>query len=207
MNAIGLFALTLWPALALAQAQTGSPWKKLAQEDGMLIEARPMPGTRLREIRLTTASSLAPELIFNVIWNAKDQRDWVPNVKELRVLRSSDDEVVLYERIKIPVVQDRDYVLSLAKKIDKAAGIYQIFAVGKSELGPPPPSGVVRMTRLSSTYTIKALPEGGSQITYLSFGDPAGSVPAWLIRAADVKAPKDFVKAILKRAQKIADKR
>ena len=166
-----------------------------------------MPGTALREIRAQAHSALGPEAVFAVLWNVAVQHEFVPNVKDLRVLRQSEDEVVVYERVKIPVAQDRDYVLRLTKKVDAATRVYEVKAEGASELGPPPPRGVVRMTRLSSVFGVRPGRDGGSDITYTSFGDPAGSLPAWIIRAADVSGPRDFVRAILQRAEQNAAKK
>jgi len=182
-----------------AAAEPG--WRKLSEGEGMLIEARPMEDSRLREIRVQAWSPLPPEAIFAVIWNVGEQHEFVPNLQTLRVIRSSDEEIVVYERVKIPVVQDRDYVLRLTRRIDAATRVHQVFAEGKSELGPPPMRGVVRMTRLSSSFTIVPDPVGGSRLTYVSFGDPAGTIPEWIIRAADVRGPRDFVRALLRRAQ------
>lgn len=176
-------------------------WQQLDEGDGILVEGRPMPGTKLREIRVQAWSPLPPAAIFSVIWDVSAQHEFVPNVKELRVLRSAEEEVVIYERVKIPVVQDRDYVLRLTKKID--GPVHEVFAEGRSELGPPPPKNVVRMTRLSSHFLLRPS-DGGTRLSYVSFGDPAGKIPEWIIRAADVKGPKDFVRAILRRAQEEA---
>jgi hypothetical protein len=185
----------LSPALASAQAEP--PWHTLSDKEGMLIEGRPMPGTALREVRLRTRSPLPAEEIFATIWNVSDQASYVPNIKWLHVLAQGPEQVVIHERVHIPVAQDRDYVLRLTRKIDRVTGRYQVFAEGRSELGPPPEKGVVRMTRLWSTYTLVARPDGGSDVEYLSFGDPTGSLPAWIIRAADQRGPREFVRAIL----------
>src|SRR4029078_12272128 len=72
-------------------------WKKIADEKEMMTEARSMPGTALREIRVRTHSALPPEAIFSVIWNVAAQHEFVPNVKELRVLKTGEEEVVIYE--------------------------------------------------------------------------------------------------------------
>lgn len=184
-----------------AAAPSEGAWKELTKDGGILVEARPMQGTALREIRVRTHSLLEPEAIFAVIWNVSEQHEFVPNVKELKVLRASDEEVVLYERITIPIVQDRDYVLRLTKRVDERQRTYEVVAEGRSELGPPPAKGVVRMTRLSSRFTVTPAPEGGSLVTYVSFGDPTGNVPSWIIRTADVRGPRDFVRAILRRAE------
>src|SRR5262245_19046845 len=104
--------------LVAAHASADEGWKKLDEGGGMLIEGRPMAGTNLREVRVRAWSPLPPAAIFAVIWNVAAQHEFVPNVKVLRVLRASADEVVVYERVNVPVVQDRDYVLRLTKKIE-----------------------------------------------------------------------------------------
>ena len=191
--------LSLAAVVGGARADEEQGWSKLNEDAGLLVEARPVPGTALREIRVRVASPLSPAAIFAVLWDVAAQHDFVPNLRTVRVLRSSDDEIVVYERTKIPVVLDRDYVLRLTRHVDPATRVHEVFAEGLTE-GPPPPRGVVRMTRLSSHFVIEPGASGGSMITYTSFGDPVGKLPAWIIRAADVRGPRDFVRAILKRA-------
>ncbi len=175
-------------------------WKRLEEAHGVVVEGRAVSGSQLREVRVVAQCVASPQKLFEVLWDVRAQAQWVPNLKELRVLRSSDDEHLIYERVKIPVVQDRDYVLRMTKKIDAASGVYEIIGSGASELGPAPTSGVVRMTELRSRFTLAPSEGGGSRITYVSFGDPAGKIPMWIARAADVRGPKDFVVALIKRA-------
>ncbi len=181
-------------------AQPEAAWKTLAHDGPLVVEGRPAAASHLREIRVRGRVPVEPEALFAVLWDVSTQHEWVPNVKTLRVVRRADDEIVLYERVKIPVVQDRDYVLRLTRRVEPTTRVHEVIAEGRSELGPPPAQGVVRMTKLWSRFTIAPAPGGGSDLTYVSFGDPAGSVPAWIIRAADVRGPRDFVKALVKRA-------
>lgn len=197
---VGLVALVVPRARAWAEAD----WKKLSDEDGVLVEGRPRAGTDLREIRVRTHTRLPPEALFAVIWDVARQHEFVPNVKVLRVLRASDEEAVIYERVKIPVIQDRDYVLKLTRRIDPHSRVHEVFAIGASELGPRPDKGVVRMTRLESHFVLRPAADGGTDLSYESFGDPVGKVPRWIIRAADVRGPREFVRAMIKRAEQLA---
>ena len=60
------------------------------------------------------------------------------------------------------------------------------------------------MTRLQSRFELRPARDGGSDITYVSFGDPVGKVPRWIIRAADVRGPREFVRAMIKRAEQLS---
>ena len=107
-----------------------------------MIQGRPTGVGQLREIRLTTNSSLTPEQIFAVAWDVDSQHEFMPNVQELRVLQRSEEQVVVYQRVRIPVVQDRDYVLKMTKKVDLHTRVHQIFTEGRPDLGPPATRGI-----------------------------------------------------------------
>ena len=170
----------------------------MVSTDGVLsVWARPMNRTNLRELEVRAHSPIVPERIYEAIWDASWQGS-LPGVNTLRVLSKNDAQMVIYERLALPVVHDRDHVLALTRAHEGER--FRVEAADASTLGPPSPPGVVRMTDVRSRFALSRAGDGGTDLVYTSFGDPAGSAPAWITRAADERGARDFVRAIFAHA-------
>lgn len=190
MFAEALFALTL-----------AAPWERAGSEKGFDIEKRKAEGTKLFEVRVSGNVDLPPKAIFDVLWDVKSQAKFAPHLKRLDVLEEAADSVIVYEQVDVPAVTDRDYTLRLRRLTDDATQLYQVMAENADAKGPPPRADHVRMTKIWSIFSIEPA-DRGSFISYHSFGDPAGDIPAWLSNAAATKGPLDFVVAIVNEAKK-----
>jgi hypothetical protein len=179
-----------------------APWKSDGSEKGFTIEKRPAKTSGLYETRISGPVDLPPKAIFDVLWDVDSQKAFAPHVKRLDVLARQDDSVLIYEQVAVPAATDRDYVLRLKKSVDAQTGLYQVAA--EAAQGQPLDKDHVRMTNIWSQFTIEPGDNGGSVISYHSFGDPAGDLPTWLKNAAATKAPLDFVLAIVAEAKRRA---
>lgn len=187
----------MWLVLAPSLASAETPWKMLSVDGVLSVWARPMDQTNLREIEVRAHSPMVPERIYEAIWDASWQGS-CPGVKTPRVLSKGDAQTMNYERLALPVVHDRDHVLALTRAHEGER--FRVEAEGASTLGPPSPPGVVRMTNVCLRSALSRAGDGGTDLVYTSFGDPAGSVPAGISRAADERGPRDFVRAIFAHA-------
>ena len=161
---------------------------------------RQLPQKAAPIVRITTqVPDLTPAQLFATAWDVPTQLAWVPRLGRLTILKAAENEWVIYEQVKIPIAKDRDYVLRLRAVARGQGGRYEI----KAE--PPPPQevsqptdpGHIRMTDLWSQWTFTATAVGGTALSYESYGDPAGDLPAWLKKSAAVRGPSDFVKALI----------
>jgi hypothetical protein len=106
----------------------------------------------------------------------------VDRVSLSRVLKQGDGWLVVYQRLKLPIIDDRDYT---ARVTWGAAPDHQWVLFDTSGVvGPPPQRGVVRVTDHSGSWQLKPI-EGGRS-TFARFQthiDLGGSLPRWLARS------------------------
>jgi len=188
--------------LLVAPAAFALDWEKVSDKDGVLVERRAVPGLRVSAIRVTARSPLAPGAVFETIWKQQEHLEFVPYLKQLRILSDTGDERVAYEQLALPFVRDRDYTVRLRKRVDPAVDRYEILIESANDAGPPPDGGYVRVTNIRGSWTVEAGPDGkGSIVRYELQSDPGGIIPAWLVDRTQRHAAADLVRAMLKRTQ------
>jgi ribosome-associated toxin RatA of RatAB toxin-antitoxin module len=143
---------------------------------------------------------MAPGAIFETIWKQREHLEFVPFLKQLRILSDTGDERVAYEQLALPLVRDRDYTVRLRKRVDPALDRYEILIESANDAGPPPDGSYVRVTNIRGSWTVEAGPDGkGSVVRYELQSDPGGIIPAWLVNRTQRNAAADLVRAMLKR--------
>ena len=195
-----LAALLLTGGLLVAPAAFAVDWEKVSDKDGVLVERRAVPGLRVSAIRVTASSPMAPGAVFETIWKQREHLEFVPFLKQLRILSDTGDEHVAYEQLALPLVRDRDYTVRLRKRVDPAGDRYEILIESANDAGPPPDGSYVRVTNIHGSWTVEAGPDGkGSVVRYELQSDPGGIIPAWLVNRTQRHAAADLVRAMLKR--------
>jgi hypothetical protein len=89
---------------------------------------------------------------------------------------------VMYQQISVPTVSDRDMTLRLFKVPPAADGTLEMRWEAANELGPGPEKGFVRMSVVRGSWSVKPLEGGKARITFTTFSEPAGSIPAVFVR-------------------------
>ena len=200
--AVLLLLLLLLAGGLVAPAAFDRDWEKVSDKDGVLVERRAVPGLRVSAIRVTARSPLEPGAVFETIWKQQEHLEFVPYLKQLRILSDTGDERVVYEQLALPFVRDRDYTVRLRKHVDPAVDRYEILIESANDAGPPPDGGYVRVTNIRGTWTVEAGPDGkGSIVRYELQSDPGGIIPAWLVDRTQHHAAADLVRAMLRRTQ------
>ena len=186
----------------VAPAAFALDWEKVSDKDGVLVERRTVPGLRVSAIRVTARSPLEPGAVFETIWKQQEHLEFVPFLKQLRILSDTGDERVAYEQLALPFVRDRDYTVRLRKRVDPAVDRYEILIESANDAGPPPDRSYVRVTNIRGKWTVEAGPDGkGSIVRYDLQSDPGGIIPAWLVDRTQRHAAADLVRAMIRRTQ------
>jgi hypothetical protein len=132
-------------------------------------------------IELAAEGSFAapPEQVRRVLLDYPNHQRWQKHLKENRVIARGPDHLVVYQRLDLPILDDRDFTLHVTWGAD-ASVLWMRFAAA-NERGPKPISGVVRVTAHEGGWRLE--PGGGGKGTravYRFHIDLAGSVPSWL---------------------------
>jgi ribosome-associated toxin RatA of RatAB toxin-antitoxin module len=147
---------------------------------------------------------VAPEAVFRAICDVERYPDFMPYVKESKVLaRDGPDGLSTYTRLTPPLVSDRDYVL----KIKLTRGTRANGGVFKSEWGSAPEMlpekpGVVRVKVNTGAWLLEPLDAGKrTRASYHLHTHPGGDIPDWLANKSNTSAIPDLFQAVARRAQ------
>jgi hypothetical protein len=168
---------------------------RVDEVDGIVVETRPVAGSKFAELRLTTTTSQTVDALCNAAFaNARDTTD-DPEVKLRQVLEEKPDERVTYDQVAAPMVSDRDYAVR-GQRTHLPGGACQIVFEAANDRAPPLKPGWVRIEQLRGSWRFD--PEDGrTRITYTIYTDPGGSLPAFVIEGSRRRAAVRKVKALL----------
>ena len=123
-----------------------------------------------------------PADVREMVLDYRRQDGKVDRVSHSQVLRQGPGWLIVYQRLKLPVVSDRDFILRVTW--GEARDSQWVVFDAANALGPAPRRGVVRVTEHSGSWQLKAI-EGGRS-TWVRFQtriDLGGSLPHWLARS------------------------
>ena len=163
------------PAAASALASEG--FEPLGERRGVKVHRRqPKAGIELAVEGVLAGS---PERVLRVLTDYAAHARWQKRLEEQRILASGDSFVDVYERLDLPVLSDRDFVVHVTWGAEGELRWMRFVAATSG--GPPPVDGVVRVTTHSGSWRLE--PTSGGTKTYAVYRfhlDLAGSFPSWL---------------------------
>jgi hypothetical protein len=128
-----------------------------------------------------------PPVVRDVLIDYDNAAKVTDNIGESRVLQRSAREAIVYQRLKLPVVADRDFTIrsTWGQRGDAFAVQYGV----DNSRGPAPKDGVVRVTLQQGTWLLE--PVRGGAATHASYHvqiDLAGSIPKWMVSGGAAKS-------------------
>lgn len=197
--------LALVPLLLLS---ADPKWEVAAETDGVKVYRRDKPGSEVKEMKANGTIDAPPKAVWDVIRAVEAYPKTMPYTEEAKVISRSegDKEIYFYSRIKAPMVAQRDYVIVLKDESttkDDGTGAYKVSwstaAPEKADSAVPEKKDVVRV-RINDGYWLLESADGGKKTnaTYYLYTSPGGSVPTFIVNAANGTAVPDVFKAIKK---------
>lgn len=131
-----------------------------------------------------------PAKVRQVLLDYDAQLGHVGRLSEVKVLERGPSSAVVYQRLNLPIVADRDYVLD----VNWGARGDQLWILHKAIAGrgPAPRDGVVRVTDHVGRWLLK--PAQGGAATVACFEtriDMSGSIPRFMVRSGTAKELPD----------------
>jgi hypothetical protein len=193
-----LLVLGAWHGL-IAQAAAEEAWRRIHEEQGILVSVRDVPGQSLPMLR-GVGQVEAPLLhVLAVVLDDSRVAEWAKNADDNRVLREIDPLThIVYSRSHQPwPVHDRDLVMKRKVQVVAAEREYRVqltcVAGEKPEL-----SGVIRIKHCNTLWVLRKLDDDTTLVDYQVQVDPGGSSPDWLVRAASKHTPLDTLLGLRK---------
>jgi hypothetical protein len=195
--------LATLPASAAPPAGAPKPASALADEGFVLLgdekgvkiyRREKRPGI---EFAIEGSFAASPERVRRVLVDYPNHRKWQKHLKENRVLTRGDHALDVYQRLDLPVLDDRDFTLHVTWG-DEGDVLWTRF-VAANDRGPAPVKGVTRVTDHDGAWRLEPT-EGGktTHAVYRFHLDLAGSFPAWMGKGQAASDLREFFAAITK---------
>jgi hypothetical protein len=133
-----------------------------------------------------------PQLVRDVLLDYAGASKITKRVAESRVLNQGDHELIVYQRLSLPVVTDRDYNEHVTWGANGDTAMIRFFVDNQHGIGGRP--GVVRVSVLSGGWDLRPIRGGAAtHALYHVRIDLSGSIPRWMVSGGAAKdLPKLF---------------
>lgn len=133
-----------------------------------------------------------PSVVQEAVTDYPRQIGVVERLAEVKVLERGPGYQIVYQRLSLPVISDRDYVVRV---ITKNVGTDRVVSFSAlRDRGPGPKKGIVRVTHHKGSWQLR--PVSGGRETWVRFQstiDLGGWLPRWMARSkAGSELPKLF---------------
>jgi hypothetical protein len=186
------------PAPASALASEG--FTLLGEEKGVRVYRR----ERRSGVEFAAEASLpaGAEQVRRALVDYPSHPKWQKHLKENKILARGADSLSVYQRLALPVIDDRDYTLQVTWGAE--GSIPWMRFVVANELGPKPVPGVVRVTSHEGSWRLEPDGDKATHAVYRFLFDAAGSVPSWLGKG---QAKDDIVEYFVQLKQQLPNYR
>ena len=139
-----------------------------------------------------------PDVVLKVLTDYGSHPKWVHGLSVSRVLDKHDDSLDVYQRLHLPMLDDRDFAMHV--RWGGSGGEREIhFATTNDKCPAPPDKGVVRVPVHEGSWQLEPL-DGGrrTHAVYRFKMELGGSLPMWMARgraAKDVPALFEAIRA------------
>jgi hypothetical protein len=178
-------------------------WKPHATKDGIILEKRAVSGSRFHEYRAVVELPVDPAAAAEDVWRALRDGD-METLKHREILRESATELVLYDQIKTPIVNDRDYVIEVRRLHDPTLQRTQFRCATVSGIGPPPARGHVRIPIIRAGWMVEPGARAGTRLSYFAYSEPGGLITALLARGAQADRSMADILHMARRLRRLA---
>jgi Polyketide cyclase / dehydrase and lipid transport len=184
-----------------ASVAGAASWERVHASDDLTVDTRPHPGSEIKEVRAYGMMAVPPHVVRAVIADVARYPEFMPYVKESRVIARSPRGTITYQRVSFGVVgalgvADRDYILRNVERVASREGRTSYKRIWNAISGNDPPQpGVVRLSVSKGFWELSPADEAGSRtrVVYCIFTNPGGSLPLWAINQGNsFGVPKVF---------------
>lgn len=186
--------------VVLAAAPAVGPFAFVEEVHGIRVEAREVKDSSFSELRLSTTSNKSVEALCDAAFGDGSIPPGDPYLRERKVLSTTRDERVTYDRVSPPLISERDYAVRVRRVHDGSACVVRFELA--NEAAPPPVRGRVRLSRLAGTWRFVRAASGVTQVTYTAHSEPGGDVSAFIAEGPRRATEIDVVRRTLARASR-----
>ena len=180
-------------------AQANAPisdWREIADEEGIKVYQRDVPGTSFMSFRGVGMVNADIFDVYAVIFDIRNKTSLLANCRDYQLLKYKGlGNLVVYTRTQAPFIfiSDRDSVLETQVKFEnQKKRIVATFQKTDDSMFPPI-ADAVRTNAVKGGWILEAQANGSTKITYEVNADPGGLLPAWLVNMGSRKLPLNTI--------------
>jgi hypothetical protein len=196
------FVATGWPMGGAAEA--ADAWTLAAHNDDVTVYTRPHEGSSIRECKAVGLIDAEPIVVRRVLDDTAEYPKFMPYVVETRTISHSAEGHVGYQRISPPIIGDRDYTVRVkyeSRPCPTGGTIYCNRWEAANDLGPAEIKGVTRVKITQGSWLLEPALGGKTRATYTIYSDSGGSLPTFILNAANRTAIPKLFEAVRKQAK------
>jgi hypothetical protein len=189
--------------LTAADQPSSSEWTPEGGANGITISSRMRDASGIKEFRGVGVIDAPTAVVFAVIDDSEAYPSFMPYASEARVLKRDKDTSINYQRLRIPLVSDRDYTLRSenARWIGPDGPIYRVRFAPANNVGPAPTPGVLRVNVCEGGWLLEPQGNGSTRATYTIYTDSGGTLPAVLANTGGKVGIRKVFEAIRKQVK------
>jgi hypothetical protein len=177
--------------------QPGSRGYEVAGRDPWAITYR-RRGARVVDLIADGRLPAPPERVQAVLVDYGRHQQFVRGVAESRVLWKGVGQLLVYQRLGLPLLSDRDYTLAVSW--GRRGGALFVRFDCANPRGPAQRRGIVRLYTHSGGWILQPT-SGGTLARYQVLLDLAGSLPGWLARSGTSREIPSLFASVAKQAR------
>ena len=164
-------------ALMMTAQLAGHGYTQIHDEKGVKVYKR--DGAKGIDFAAEGEIDAPPERVRDVLLDYGNHPKWVKGLAESRVLDRGPFSMLVYQKLALPVIDDRDYTLLVTW--GKDAGALWMRFMTANDRGPKPQQGIVRVSLHEGSWRLEPIDGGKKTYAVYQFRlDLAGSFPAWM---------------------------
>jgi len=172
-----------------------SVWKLEKDESGIQVYTRAVKTSSIKEYKATTIVKASIKSLVDKIIDGEHLKDWNYKTTKSRLLeRKSENECLVYMYNDLPwPAKNRDHISEL--KLDVVNSLLTKISIKSVPKKLKEKNGVIRVDNFSGFWLLEKT-KLGVIVTQQMYGDPGGSLPAFIINAMLVNAPFNTFKQL-----------
>ena len=183
--------------MALLAVNAGS-FKHVGGKQGVQVSR--LMDSRVIDLLAEGDIDAPPSVVRDVVLDFPNAPKVTDNVAESRVLKKGERETIVYQRLKLPIISDRDFTLKATWKM-RGPVILTQFAVDNRD-GPQERDGIVRLSMLQGGWELTPIRDGtATHARYRVQIDLAGDIPSWMVSGGAAKNLPKLFEGVRKQAR------
>lgn len=173
--------------LALS-ASAQENWHLMKKEVGIKVYTKTESGSGYKSFKAEMQVNCKIEDIVEVLKNMNIFNNWVVNCKEVKLLKTEDNDQYYYIETYLPWPFDNRDMVYHFQYIEINSEQIKVIVTGVPEYIQPK-EGIVRLGKANGYWLLTSIDTFKTAVTYQMHVEPGGLIPAWLANPFIVNVP------------------